>query len=292
LIGPVQSSSGGATVSFFFRLTFGFAVFAALSSLAPSRALALDAGFRGGSSVLPLVALPSAASAKPLKVTLSQTKCTVKNCSEKKPLVAKSSNGFAPNSSVYVSVLLPDGRDGNGASSSLNYAPYAATNGKGSVEFRWWVRPTDPNGKYLVTFSDGARDATVSFTVSGNQAVTPAAEQTIITNNTIAALDTAGRPYLLVDSDPIGIRPLPTRDAGSSIAKVGHNISLVAVCQVTNGQLTTEANFSITGDDRIEFISNVWYGIKLEDGKVGYIPDAWTTRTNGLGLKECTVAPL
>jgi hypothetical protein len=287
-----NQNSGGAMMPISFRFTLGFSVLTALSLPIPGPALALETGFRGGSSALPLVALPSAALTKPVKVTLSQTKCTVKNCSEKKPLFAKSSSGFAPNSSVYVSVLLPDGRDGNGAASNLNYAPYAATNGKGSVEFRWWVRPTDPNGKYLVTFSDGARDTTVSFTVSGSQAVTPAAEQTIITNNTIAALDTAGRPYLLVDSDPIGIRPLPTRDAGSSIAKVGHNISLVAVCQVTNGQLTTEANFSITGDDRIEFISNVWYGIKFEDGKVGYIPDAWTTRTNGLGLKECTVAPL
>ena len=284
-------------MSFSFRFVAGLSLMAIGSSLLATSGLAqaTEINSRGGSSALPPVALssaPAVTTGKATKVSLSQTKCTVKSCSEKKPVSVKSSTGFAPNSSVYVSVTLPNGRDANGAASSLNYAPYAETNQKGVVNFRWWVRPTDPNGKYVVTFSDGVRSLAASFTVSGNQVEVPAPEQTILTNNTIAALDTVGRPYLLVDSDPIGIRPVPTRDAGSSIAKVGHNILLTAVCQVTNGQLTTEANFSITGDDRIEFVSNVWYGIKLEDGRVAYIPDAWTTRTNGLGLKECVVAPL
>ncbi len=100
--------------------------------------------------------------------------------------------------------------------------------------------------------------------------------------------DDFGRLYLMPDPESIGIRARPIRDGSPSIARVGSGLTIPVVCEFTDGERTTQANDAITSDDALSYESNVWYGVQLETGEIGYIPDTWTTRTNGLGLPACT----
>lgn len=202
-------------------------------------------------------------------------------------------SGFTPNARVSITIYDP-----SGAACNCVYTRSAATNGAGNFTFIWYHSAGEPFGTYRALIGDLATGRTVSaaFTVLQKQTVTPPAPQPqgngtvlIPVQNTVIW---SVPPGYHEDSVPAPVISTPLSPRGATpLAQFNSGAQLTAYCWTTGGR-QTDGNDSWTGDDTWQFSSSLWYGVRLADGRSGFISATWTTkREDKLGLADCNAPP-
>ncbi len=109
--------------------------------------------------------------------------------------------------------------------------------------------------------------------------------KTIVVNNTVIW---TVPPGYREDTSPAPVVPRPDLwRLADAIASFSSGVQLTATCWV-NGRRITDGNDSWAGDDPWQYASTLMYGVRLPDGRTGYIHSAWSTkRQDTLGLPQC-----
>jgi hypothetical protein len=102
-----------------------------------------------------------------LSFMVEPSRATIGSVTKDRPMRGCMS-GFTPNSTVTISILLPDGAEGNRVGGSYQYGTTANTDALGRFPWTWWASPTDMTGTYAAMVVDdrSGQSVTTTFTLT------------------------------------------------------------------------------------------------------------------------------